>query len=197
MSARPDDNTLPLTAPPSADDGDLGPDVLGSGFDDAALALIEDGEELFWLEQASDIDRDGDGAELPDELDGGASAGPIAAADTGPNPGADAGDLPGAWAGFDSDELDGVEIDEELTALELGTDDSHLPGELVDQPTKTPSRKVKAAGLGGLLGALPAPLLTLLDTITVPEQLISAIAGVLTVAGSLAAAYLTRERAFE
>jgi hypothetical protein len=126
MSARPD-NTVALTQPPSGDDGDLGHDVLGRGFDDDALALIEDAEEL--------------------------------------------------------------------AALELGSDGSHLPGELVDQPTPTPSRKVKAAGLGGLLGALPAPLLALLDTVTVPEPLMSAIAAGLTLAGSLAAAYLARERA--
>jgi hypothetical protein len=129
MSAQPHDNSLALAPRPSADDGDVGEQI---GFDDAALSLIEEDEELF--------------------------------------------------------------------ALELAADGSRLPGEggdLVAQPTSAPTRKVTAAGLGGLLGALPAPLLALLDTITLPEPVIGAISAALTLLGALSAAYLTRERGAE
>jgi len=188
MSAQPEDNTILMAPRLNADDGDVGDDVLGLGFDDGALALVEEDEELFVLEQRGDPDGAADGVDLPDELDGGGGGG------------ADAGDVPDAVAGFGSRELDALENDEDLDALERGLDDSRLPGEggaLVDQPAKVPSRKVKAAGLGGLLGALPAPLLTLLDTITVPEPVVGAISATLTLVGALAAAYLARERAPE
>jgi hypothetical protein len=67
----------------------------------------------------------------------------------------------------------------------------------IEQPTSAPTRKVTAAGLGGLLGALPAPLLALLDTITLPEPAIGALSAALTLLGALSAAYLTRERGSE
>jgi hypothetical protein len=192
MSALPEDNTVLMPPRVSADDGDVGDDVLGLGFDDGTLELIEEDEELFALEQEADADGAADGAELPDEPD----AGSIAVASGG----ADAGDVPELRAGFASDQLDTVESDEDLNALETSIDDGRLPGEggaLADHPANAPSRKVKAAGLGGLLGALPAPLLAQLDTITVPEPALGAISAALTLLGALTAAYLARERAPE
>ena len=66
---------------------------------------------------------------------------------------------------------------------------------LVDQPSKAPSRKVKAAGLGGLLAAVPVSLIAALDTVTVSEQAASLITGALTLAGAVAAAYFARDKA--
>jgi hypothetical protein len=115
--------------------------------------------------------------------------------------------------GFDTATLEQVEDDEDLLALEEeGEDDAEVdlpdeadapaavpagpsePPKLVDQPTKGPTRKVKAAGLGGLLAAVPASLIAALDTITVPESVLTTISAVLTLAGALAGAYLARER---
>ena len=111
--------------------------------------------------------------------------------------------------GYDAATLARVEDDEELFALELSgeTDDDELdaldtlPDEpasartLVDQPSKAPSRKVKAAGLGGLLAAVPVSLIAALDTITVSEQVATLITGALTLAGAVAAAYFARDKA--
>jgi hypothetical protein len=187
MSAQPQETRFPLPAHPSADEGPV-PETV-AGFDDRALERVEADEELFALEDGRDMEGDIDDRELPDEL-----GGPDA---TGPTGGADAGAVPELRPGFDATTLGAAEGDEELSALESDVAGSTLPGEtppLANHPTKAPSRKVKASGLGGLLAALPAPLIAALDTVTVPAPTLTAIGAALTLAGAVAAAYLARER---
>jgi len=188
--------TLPLTA----DDGDVDADVLGLGFDEDRLRLAEEEDELDAIEgdePAEIVDM----PDLPDEAE-------IAAVS------ADDGDMPDAASGlgFDPEQLQALEGDEELDALETPTgvaaDDLLLPGEaadgaapsarpLIHQPGHAPTRKVKAAGLGAVLGAIPAPVLSVVDLLAVPEPVVAAISGALTLLGALAAAYLASERAPE
>jgi hypothetical protein len=187
MSAQPQE-TVQLPARPSADDG-LVPEIV-AGFDDRVLEQVEEDEELFALENGRDTGGDADDHELPDELDGPST--------TGPTGGADAGAVPELRPGFDAATLDDVEGDEELSTLESDVAGSTLPGEkppLAKHPTRAPSRKVRASGLGGLLGALPPSLLTALDTVTLPAPTLAAISAALTLAGAVAAAYLAREHA--
>jgi hypothetical protein len=194
----------------TADDGDVPSETIGIGFSADQLELAAADEELAELEaiagamSANGGDPAGDLAVadgLPDEVEA-----PKTVAGTAP--GGDDGDV-GADAlglGFTDDQLRQAEDDDELAAVE-GTagamaampDETStgtaVAGQLVDQPSKAPSRKVKAAGLGGILGAIPAPILTLLDLLPVSDAVLGAISAALTLIGSLAAAYLARERA--
>ena len=179
MSAQPNESPVALSPTPSGDDGPVAEVV--AGFESRHLELVEDEEELFALEEEPDDELDA----LPDEADD--------VSGDGPTGGADAGEVTELRPGFDAASLEAVEGDEELNALE-GAD--ALPGEtsLTDQPSKAPSRKVKAAGLGGLVAALPVSLIAALDTISVSEPVLTAIGSALTLLGALAAAYLARER---
>ena len=201
-----------------ADMGDVAPDDLGIGYSDASLAMAEADEELDALEATTnpapttDAAEAADAVELPDE----ASAAPVGF-------GADAGDVEGDGppVAFDEEHLRRAEDDDELDAIEAAAadadpatvadadgagDDAALPGEdaapapapadgLVTQPSHAPTRKVKAAGLGGVLGAIPAPLLSVLDLVHVSDATLGVISSVLTVLGSVAAGYLARESA--
>jgi hypothetical protein len=183
MSAQPQESPVALTSEPSADDGPVTEIV--AGFDSRVLELVEDDEELSAFEDESDDDL----GELPDEAE--------TASDGGSPGGADAGEVAELHPGFDSARLDALASDEELDALESDAAASTLPDEaagLADQPSKAPSRKVKAAGLGGLLAAVPASLIALLDTVAVSEGVLTAIGSVMTLLGALAAAYLARDR---
>jgi hypothetical protein len=218
MSAMPDgtETTLPdevaiaeavqppvLTAveePVNADSGDVFPDAIAIGFTDATLDIAEADEELAALEEqiggATAVEAEPD--ELPDE-----------ASPPGPEPpegaiSADVGDVEGDGppVGIAPADLEHAEEDEELHAVEPDAVDPALPdeqapasGELVTQPSKAPTRKVKAAGLGGILGAIPAPILAMLDLVHVSDATLGTISSALTVLGSVAAAYLTREKA--
>jgi hypothetical protein len=165
------------------DVGDVPGDALGIGFSEQDIELAALDEELALLEgrmataDASDA--------LPDELTAAASGG------------ADAGDPderpPGI--GVDPAALRLAEDVEELALSEPATAAATSSTGLVDQPSSAPTRKVRAAGLGGLLGALPAPLLTLLDQVALSDAAVGAISSALTLIGALAAAYLTREKA--
>jgi hypothetical protein len=206
------DGTMGLVG--TADDGDVPSDALGIGFSNDALELAAADEELSELElaaggaladgnqQAGDVPMTGG---LPDEPQAAPTMNPATLV------GADDGDV-GSDAlglGFTDDELRLAEEDDELHAVEGNGSDGDTttmpdevdprtavsaPGELVDQPTAAPSRKVKAAGLGGILGAIPAPILSLLDLVQVSDTVVGAISAALTLLGSLAAAYLARER---
>ena len=195
----------------TADDGDVPSESLGIGFSNDALELAAADEELAELEAIA-------GAA---SVNGHGSVGDLALAEGLPDEGealtttngatarrADDGDV-GADAlglGFTDDQLRQAEDDDELAAVEgTGGAAAAIPdeggtvvgGELVDQPSAAPSRKVKAAGLGGILGAIPAPILSLLDLLPVSDTVLGAISAALTLLGSLAAAYLARERAAE
>ncbi len=210
------DGTMGLVG--TADDGDVPSDALGIGFSNDALELAAADEELSALEVTAGGGLDdggsqaGDGAVaggLPDELESVPTTNGVTA------PGADDGDVDAdaLGIGFTDAQLRQAEDDDELETIErggldgagaattmpdeVGTDtqaETPGPGALVDQPTAAPSRKVKAAGLGGLLGAIPAPILSLLDLVHVSDTVVGAISAALTLLGSLAAAYLARER---
>jgi hypothetical protein len=209
----------------TADDGDVPSESIGIGFSNDELELAAADEELSDLEAiAGAMSANGSGPAgepavadgLPDEGEAPATTSDATATDADDGDvdadegdvGADNGDV-GAdtlGLGFTDDQLRQAEDDDELAAVE-GTDGAAaaMPdevetgttgaGELVDQPTKAPSRKVKAAGLGGVLGAIPAPILSLLDLLPVSDAVLGAISAALTLLGSLAAAYLARERA--
>lgn len=208
-------NRLPATA----DDGDVQPDGLGIGFSPGALDLAAAEEELAELEMRErsalgEGDRRDDDETGLDGLTGEVGSDATALGADDGDPGTDVLGL-----GFGEDQLRLAEEDDELDAIErqesVGLDEpSVLPDELeagtaesapvgagdvlvglVDQPTASPTRKVKAAGLGGVLGAIPAPILSLLDLLPVSDAVLGAISAALTLLGSLAAAYLTRERA--
>jgi hypothetical protein len=206
------DGTMSLVG--TADDGDVPSDALGIGFSNDALELAAADEELSALEVTAGEglgnggSHEGDGAVasgLPDELES------VPTTNGATAPGADDGDV-GSDAlgiGFTDAQLRQAEDDDELETIERGGLDgagavTTMPddvvtvtppvGALVDQPTAAPSRKVKAAGLGGLLGAIPAPILSLLDLVHVSDTVVGAISAALTLLGSLAAAYLARER---
>jgi hypothetical protein len=207
------DGTMGLVG--TADDGDVPSDALGIGFGNDALELAAADEELSELELAAGgapADGNQQAGEVP--MTGGLPDEPQAAPTMNPATlvGADDGDVGSDALGlsFTDDELRLAEEDDELHAVEGNGSDGHTttmpdevdtqtavsaPGELVDQPTAAPSRKVKAAGLGGILGAIPAPILSLLDLVQVSDTVVGAITAVLTLLGSLAAAYLARERA--
>jgi hypothetical protein len=196
------DGTASLTG--GADDGDV--PMVGLGFSNDALELAAADEELSQLEAlAGSSNGDGPAGEvavaggLPDEADPATTA-----------PGADDGDV-GSEAlglGFTDDQLRLAEEDDELHAIEHAAagDATPLPGEgegeggtavggLVTQSTLAPTRKVKAAGLGGVVGAIPLPILSLLDLLPVSDAVLGTITAALTLLGSVAAAYLTRDRA--
>jgi hypothetical protein len=203
-----EEETVPtpvLTAvetPANADSGDVFPDAVAIGFSDATLDMAEADEELAALEEqigsggATAVEAEPDA--LPDE-----------ASPPGPDPpegaiSADAGDVEGDGppVGIAPADLEQAEEDEELHAVEPDTADPALPdeqapasGELVTQPSKAPTRKVKAAGLGGILGAIPAPILAMLDLVHVSDATLGTISSALTVLGSVAAAYLARDKA--
>jgi hypothetical protein len=195
----------------TADDGDVPSESIGIGFSNDALELAAADEELAELETLAGVmSANGSGPAgdvavadgLPDEGEVAVTTSDAAAPD------ADAGDVgdDALGLGFTDDQLTQAEDDDELAAIE-GTDGAAavmpdevgtgtaVAGELVDQPTAAPSRKVKAAGLGGILGAIPAPILSLLDLLPVSDTVLGAISAALTLLGSLAAAYLARERA--
>jgi hypothetical protein len=198
-----------------ADMGDVAPDDLGIGFSNASLEMAEADEELDALEASgrpAPATDDAAAVELPDE----ASA---AVAGSGADGGDIGGDGDGLPVAFDEEHLRRAEDDDELDAIEPAAaeadpatvaeaggagDDPTLPGEdaapapapadgLVTQPLRAPTRKVKAAGLGGVLGAIPAPLLSVLDLVHVSDATLGVISSVLTVLGSVAAGYLARE----
>jgi hypothetical protein len=192
------DETLVATAPITGDDGDVGSAPPGLTYDTAAMTAAEDAEELTQVEL---------GQALPDE---GPPPGPPAPAPA-PNGAfsADGGDVAASalGLGYAPSALAAAEADDDaLAAIEagLGSGGIALPGEtttvavspggLVDQPSKAPSRKVKAAGLGGVLGAIPAPILSLLNELPVPDPVLAGISSTLAVIGSALAAYAVRER---
>jgi hypothetical protein len=186
----------------NADTGDVSLDALGIGYSDAALDMAEAEEELAALEghtgngaapDAVEADTD----ELPDEAAPPADVPEVANS-------ADDGDVEGDGlpVGFASADLEKADEDEELATVEPDAADPVLPGEdgpasgeLVNHPSAAPTRKVKAAGLGGVLGAIPAPILSLLDLVHVSDATLGAISSALTVLGSVAAAYLARDKA--
>jgi hypothetical protein len=194
----------------TADDGDVPSETIGIGFSNDALELAAADEELAELEAiAGAVSANGSGPAgelavadgLPDEGEG-----PTTTSDaTAPH--GDDGDVgdDALGLGFTDDQLKQAEDDDELAAVE-GTDGATaampdeggtgtaVAGALFNQPTAAPSRKVKAAGLGGILGAIPAPILSLLDLLPVSDAVLGAISAALTLLGSLAAAYLARER---
>jgi hypothetical protein len=206
-----------------ADMGDVAPDDLGIGFSDASLEMAEADEELDAFEASTNPATDAaEAIELPDEESAapvgfGADAGDVDG--DGPPVAFDDEHLRRAE---DDDELDAIEPAAAdaapATVADAGGagDDPTLPDEdedededqhedeapapapapaagLVTQSSHAPTRKVKAAGLGGVLGAIPAPLLSVLDLVHVSDATLGVISSVLTVLGSLAAGYLARE----
>jgi hypothetical protein len=162
-----DESVLPdEVSPPSAAFGaDKGVAEPGVGFNDDQLRLAEADDELDALEHHESLALD-EGSAMPDERE------PV------------------------SDEHEPVTDEHEAVAAQPAqvVPEDRAVG-LVNQPTAAPTRKVKAAGLGGVLGAIPAPILSLLDLLPVSDAALGSISAGLTLLGSLAAAYLAREHA--
>jgi hypothetical protein len=189
----------PQPHPGDADAGDVGPEELGLGYTEQELELVEQAEELSIFDSSSAADPDG---ELPDEQ--AALSGGGVAEEAVPG-GADGGESEELFPGFSPDELRRAEESDEL---EVGVPAAApLPAPapapapaaettvLVAQNTRRPTRKVRAAGLGGLVAAIPVPLLTVLDSVAIPETVATVVTATLTLLGSLASAYLARETA--
>jgi hypothetical protein len=192
----------------SADEGDVDDAALGLGYTESALEAAEADDDLAALEPAAAPDA---ALGLPDE--------DMAMAPGGADQG-DVGD--GALGlGYAESALGAAEADDDLAGLELATASvaaiglpgedgapapvapapvapaagAPAPGTLFDQPTKAPSRKIKAAGLGGIIGGLPAPILAMLDRLPVPDAVLAGISSTLAVLGAVLAGYSTREKA--